>query len=184
MAPILGTTPQPLYYISALTGSVMVFGGLWLIFKEKIYIDRETKTVTEVEIPFVGKLKTNVPALVFFVLGFIPLIYPIVKSAKSTPDIPLTGNVTSGDNPVVVYAAIAHDYLDKGGAFTLNVPFFGDDSREYKIIYAVPGTSLFTVDNVPLAGQRPISMQPYDITVPKTTTFKPGNIAQKPAEYK
>jgi hypothetical protein len=182
MRAILGITPVPLYYISAIAGFVMVAGGMWLIYKEKIYIDRESKTITEVKTPL-GTFKTNIPALVLFVLGFVPLFYPIVKSAESTPEIPLEGNVTSGDNPVVVYAAITSDYLDKGGAFTLKVPFFGDDSKEYKIIYNVVGTSLFKADTVSLTSRSPVKMEPYDISVPKVVTYEPGKVAKKPAGF-
>ena len=34
---------------------------IWLIYKEKIFIDRETKQITEIEIPGGWKFRTNIP---------------------------------------------------------------------------------------------------------------------------
>ena len=51
----------PLYYLCSVAGLVMVVGGIWLIYKEKIFIDRETKQITEIEIPGGWKFRTNIP---------------------------------------------------------------------------------------------------------------------------
>jgi len=128
----------PLLYLSAAAGLVMVVGGIWLIYKEKIYIDRETKQVTEVETPF-GKFKTNVPALVLFVLGFVPLIYPIAKSVQFFKQVQIEGAVKADKFPVTVYAIIKLDTLQKDGHFVLPVPQL-QDVPDYRILYLVNGT--------------------------------------------
>jgi hypothetical protein len=74
----------PLYYLSSFAGLVMVAGGIWLLYKQKIYIDSESKQVIEVELP-IGKFKTNLPVLVLFALGFVPLIYPLVLCHNMFP---------------------------------------------------------------------------------------------------
>jgi len=183
MREILGVTPEPLYYISAVAGFVMVAGGMWLIYKEKIYIDRESKTITEVETPF-GKFKTNIPALVLFVLGFYPLIYPIVKSASVTAEVPVRGEVKCNHYPVEVVAVIDSDVVDKEGSFTLKVPFFGGDNKAYKIIYYFAGNILDTARVSPTS-KSPITMESksYDFSAPNAVTFKPGNVAEKPAGF-
>jgi hypothetical protein len=92
----------PLYYLSSLAGLIMVAGGIWLLYKQKIYIDKESNQVTEIETPL-GKFKTNVPALVLFALGFVPLIYPIVQSSGFAEEVRIMGNVKAGTFPVQVY---------------------------------------------------------------------------------
>src|SRR5215813_1014704 len=82
----------PLLYLCSLAGFSMVVGGIWLIYKEKIYIDRESKQVTEVKTPL-GSFKTNIPALVLFALGFVPLIYPIVKSTELASEVKIIGKI-------------------------------------------------------------------------------------------
>jgi hypothetical protein len=124
----------PLYYPCSLAGLIMVAGGIWLLYKQKIYIDRETKEVTEIDTP-VGKFKTNVPALVLFALGFVPLIYPIVQSAKVAKEIEFRGNVRGNAFPVQVYAVIRSDSLLGPRDFILRVPIVKQDGDDYKIVY-------------------------------------------------
>ncbi|MEA2599876.1 MAG: hypothetical protein QOF89_868 [Acidobacteriota bacterium] len=42
----MDTNALPLYYLSSFAGLIMVVGGIWLIYKEKIYIDSESKQVS------------------------------------------------------------------------------------------------------------------------------------------
>jgi len=44
--------------------------GFFALLKQKTYLDAQTGAVTtEIEVPFVGKLKTNAPALAFVIVG-------------------------------------------------------------------------------------------------------------------
>ena len=60
-----------LYAIAALS---IILGFIALI-KQKVYLDKDTKKQTELEIPILGKLKTNYPSLVFVFLGFFLVYY-------------------------------------------------------------------------------------------------------------
>ena len=40
-----------LYYLCSVACFVMVVGGIWLIYREKIYIDRESQKLVEVQTP-------------------------------------------------------------------------------------------------------------------------------------
>ena len=40
-----------LYYLCSGAGLLMVVGGIWLIYKQRIYIDRETNQITEIKTP-------------------------------------------------------------------------------------------------------------------------------------
>jgi len=68
---------QVIIYAISLLAIVLGFVAL---LKQKTYIDSETKNPTEIEIPTLGKLKTNYPALVFVFLGFAAAIFAFSKS--------------------------------------------------------------------------------------------------------
>lgn len=116
---------------SSLAGLIMVGGGIWLIYKEKIYIDRESKTITEIETP-IGKFRTNVPALVLFVLGFVPLIYPIYSSRQTQDEVYLNGDL-AGQGELVVYASIRTDSLSLPGPFQVRLPAL--DYPDVQLLY-------------------------------------------------
>lgn len=129
-----------LYYICSMTGFVMVAGGIWLIYKEKIYIDRESKQPIEIQSPL-GSFKSNYPALALFVLGFFPLVYPIYALQNLTDFVPvetvrIRGLVQANAHPVLVYAARAEDSLSADGDFLVPVPFIGTGD-DYKILLVV-----------------------------------------------
>src|SRR5215831_5729383 len=140
MNEILGFTPPPLYYISAIAGFVMVVGGMWLIYKEKIYIDRESNTVTEVKTP-IGTFKTNIPALLLFLMGLGLMFYPIFESAKQMATVKVAGEFTPQNYPqnkssIDIYVVVRSDKVTNPGKFNFPVPFLGSD-YSYKVLYVV-----------------------------------------------
>ncbi|MEW6086955.1 MAG: hypothetical protein AB1498_01455 [bacterium] len=141
----------PLYYLSSFAGLIMVAGGIWLLYKQKIYIDRESKEVTEIETP-IGKFKTNIPALILFALGFVPLIYPIIKSSEITEQVSIKGMVKANEYPVQVYAVIKSDSIMENRDFSLQVPVLKNITDEYKVIYLV-GNMVFE-DRADLKNQK------------------------------
>ena len=70
------------YYLCMMAGLIMVGGGIWLLAKKKIILDAKTGEVVDFDFPLVGKFKTNIPVLGLFLIGFIPLIYPIPTIPK------------------------------------------------------------------------------------------------------
>jgi hypothetical protein len=134
-----------LYYLCEFGGLVMIVGGILLIYKEKIYIDSTTNQVTEIDVPFFGKLKTNVPALALFALGFIPLIYPITR--VRTAYLQVRGSVTS-ELPVIVYAVVESKALTGvNGDFDLPVPVIENPSYTPEVIYIAGRSKDFIVDH-------------------------------------
>jgi hypothetical protein len=69
-----------------LAGLCFVLGMIALI-KQKTYIDTETRQPTEVEIPIIGKLKTNYPALIFVVIGGVLAAIPWYKECPVKTDV-------------------------------------------------------------------------------------------------
>jgi hypothetical protein len=67
-----------LYVISALS----IILGFIALLKQRTYIDADTKQPTEVEVPVLGKLKSNYPALVFVFLGFAASIFAFDRADR------------------------------------------------------------------------------------------------------
>lgn len=68
---------QIIMYIISISSIILGFVALIL---QKTYLDAATQKPTEVEVPILGKLKTNYPALVFVFLGFAAAFYSFQRS--------------------------------------------------------------------------------------------------------
>lgn len=142
-----------LFFLSTIAGFVMIVGGMWLIYKEKIYIDRESQQPIKIELPGHFSFTSNYPALALFVLGFFPLIYPFQKLTlltqyKLVKDVHIRGlihsdgvhDVVQPDVATIVYAARlpAYPLVRSGEEFTLGVPVI-DGTDEYEVMLVVNG---------------------------------------------
>ncbi|HXO28342.1 MAG TPA: hypothetical protein VOA80_13420 [Thermoanaerobaculia bacterium] len=140
---IMGSPTLALFYLSSLAGFVMVAGGVWLIYKEKLYIDKESREITEIEIPMFGKFRTNVPALMLFALGFVPLIFPMWRLSRELDKVHLLGSVEGAvmGNPVQVLAVAGTETLRNAREFELILPKDVAQSS-YTLIY-IQGSAIF-----------------------------------------
>lgn len=66
-------------YITLGISVLMIILGFIALLKQKIYIDADTQKATEIDIPILGKMKTNYPSLVFIFLGVLIIFYSIEK---------------------------------------------------------------------------------------------------------
>jgi hypothetical protein len=180
-----------LYYLCAAGGLVMIIGGIWLIYKEKIYIDRATNQVTEIDIPLFGRLKTNVPALALFALGFFPLFFPIYKS--QTQFWTIRGNVSSTLHPVIVYAVVATEAVGGDEDFNISVPKLAGSGYVPKVIYVAGPDPLVFQDSVDTKQQKQgvidlikkqISPSPQIVNqlIQQAGAFEP-DVVKPPAEF-
>jgi len=104
--------------------------GFIALLTQKVYIDRETNQPTELEVPFLGKMKTNFPALVFVIIGFVLSYTTFDKSYKKQVGWTVTGSFEKpvGDTTKInwreegtlslIPAKIRHDVLENG-TFTI-----------------------------------------------------------------
>lgn len=51
-----------------LAGGTLLLGVIYM-YKQKIYFDKDENAITVIEVPFLGKLKANFPAIVFCFIG-------------------------------------------------------------------------------------------------------------------
>jgi len=172
----------PLYYLSSLAGLVMVVGGIWLLYKQKIYIDSESKQVIEVELP-IGKFKTNLPVLVLFALGFVPLIYPLVLCHNMFPLLSLQGSVEGDAFPVQIYTVVRTDSLNQPGDFNLRVPQLENLDQDYKILYVVSGQPPVDYHLDFQKAEKGVLKLPVTKLVSNRPTYKPNALQPVPAEF-
>lgn len=127
----------PLFYLCAAAGLIMVIGSLWLIYTQKIFVDGESKQVTEIQTPF-GSFKTNLPAILLFVVGFFFLGFPVLKASELTRDVrrttEITGSVDSDEQPVIAYAVIAEQTMFGDKRFRLTVPIPSKGLPGYAVV--------------------------------------------------
>jgi hypothetical protein len=132
-----------LNYLCVAAGLIMVIGGIWLLAKQKIYIDRETKQEIAIELPGNVRFRSNVPALAFFVCGFIPILIPVFKLSPKTyhrvDHATINGTFHPQTDTVTTYACGLLDESSESKAeneaFKFNsVPFDRVENTSYKIV--------------------------------------------------
>jgi hypothetical protein len=174
-----------LFFMSTFAGLVMIVGGMWLIYKEKIYIDKESKQPIEVKLPGNFSFKSNYPALALFALGFFPLVYPFHELPLLTEyvhvnNVKVKGLVHADAFPALVYAArVPYPAIKTGEEFSLAVPFV-NAGEEYKILLIVNGHVLDSQTAVAAEG-REINIKFRDLIV-EPPAYK-GTVAPIPADY-
>jgi len=174
-----------LYYFVALAGFVMVVGGMWLLWREKIYLDQESKQPISVETPL-GKFTSNYPALALFALGFVPLIYPIVSINKLSDyvrveTVRIHGLAQGTSDATFVYATRAADVPSRNGDFRLVVPFLENDQNDYKVLLIVNGRVLDQVHASRTENKKDIEVKFRAVqTEPPAFT---GTVAPVPPEF-
>jgi hypothetical protein len=132
-----------IFVMTECAGFAMVVGGMFLIYKQKIYIDKESNQPIEIRLPGNFSFKSNYPALALFVLGFFPLIYPFheLSQLQEYPHVikvKLTGVPHLPVYPALVYASRAPSAVTQDGdSFNLVVPFIGASDPDYKVLLVV-----------------------------------------------
>ena len=120
-------------YICQFGGLLMVIGGMVLLYKQKIDINKITKQL-EISVPFFGKLRTNTPALALFVIGVVLLVLPIQQ--LKTEYLHVEQDVESNIHPVLVYAVVNTKSLPSGkGHLDLSIPILSTEDYSPELIY-------------------------------------------------
>jgi hypothetical protein len=132
-----------LFVVCSLAGFLLVAGSLYLLWKRIIFLDRESLSESEVELPGGFKIKTPVPVLVVFLLGVFLVVYPVYKNPQLCPDlsfhkktplemVELRGKVAT-DTDIEVYAVVDEQKANASDSFVLTVPYV--QNRHYVVRY-------------------------------------------------
>lgn len=124
-----------LLYTTQVAGIVLLVMTMILVAKRRIYFDAESKAVTEVELPFFGKVKTQAPALVLVLVGAVMVLVPLQKMGADTATV--EGTIDSGGRAVTVLVVpVPHYQQSVTGDFTLPVPLLSERVA-YRVKYIV-----------------------------------------------
>jgi hypothetical protein len=133
--------------VCQVAGIIMILGAIFLLFKEKIYLNAETKQPISVEVPFFGKLRVNSPAFGVFFLGVVAVAYPV--HFDHTNYVKVIGKVKSNTHPVIVYVASSQSTVGNGANLEVALPQLS--SKDYTpYIILVAGNAL-DYEPVPLS---------------------------------
>lgn len=131
--------PRLLIYILCIVGGfILLIGGLILVAKKKVLIDPATGAVVDIEVPVLGKLKTNIPGIAFFVLGCALVVYPTYQVDRLSPVFKITGRADAGGEILNVYVALRPDIIEKEKKeFLIQAPY-SEHAPKYEVLYISP----------------------------------------------
>ena len=163
---------KTLFILCSLAGLLMVAGSLFLLWRGRIYLDKEGNSVSEVELPLGIKFKTQFPVLVMFLFGafmlFIPIHYcpqlcanPRAHLLQPLEMVELHGKVNS-DKPVQVNVIAVERTTDARQGINVAVPYFQNGHYTIKY-YNTCGEPMYS-ENVDLrAGEMEHQLIGYDL---------------------
>ena len=109
--------------------------GFIALLKQKNYIDTQTKSVTDIEIPFLGRLKTNYPSLVFLFLGIFVSVYTFHRSQTNKQVWEVSGTFSDPQRRITDWASgelnikpssIITKTVDENGNFSFQIVIDAD----------------------------------------------------------
>ena len=168
--------------LAAVAGAIVMISTMVLIGMRRIYVDKETKEVTEIDFPLLGKMKTQSPALFLIAVGFMLTGYAVYQDAtlwsksmtETTPGT-LEGEIESmGRTQRCWFWQFLRNMrtLDRGsGKFSIPVPLL--PSTNYQVRYEVD-QQVFPVQ-VDFSNNR-IQAQPFHYTRPQVPDELPQNL--------
>ena len=170
----------PILYLCALGGLVLVVGCLWLLATARIVLDRQTRQVSEIELPLGFKLKTHVPVLVLFVLGGGLLVYAAQEVRNFGEEVSVDGDVAGPRSEFQLYAAVTSASLPSAGRFSIALPVT-HPPRKYMLIFTMDGKVIHhqLVD----PGRRKQELPRLEITPGEEEVALIGEIHPLPAGY-
>jgi len=151
-------------YLCAGGGLLLVVGCLWLLFSQRVVLDKETGQVTQVELPMGFKLATNVPIVILFFLGGFLLVYAAQEVRNFGEEVSVDGDVAGTKSDVQLYASVASQSLPGSGPFTLPLPVT-HPQRKYMLIFTMNGKVIFHTLVDPAKAKQHLA--PLDITPPE-----------------
>lgn len=136
--------------ISLVVGAVMLFVALWLLCKEKVFVNEQTREVVAFNLPFLGKLSTHSPAFAVLLIGAAFVAWPLYKHYETPPKLRVSGRIMLHDSPTVsgisnvfvgVLPTSSHATVTlSDGTYTLSIPK-GTSGETYQALAHVPNSN-------------------------------------------
>jgi hypothetical protein len=115
--------------ICQVVGAILLVFTLFLLYKGRVYLDKETRQPIEFEFPVIGKVKSQSPAFLMILVGAAMVVAPIPW--RDPPKYPLEGEISAGDKSVTMQiVAVPHYQLTQHGPgrFEIRIPQLSDAS--------------------------------------------------------
>jgi len=175
-----------LLYVAQASGLILILGALFLLWKEKIFLDAETKEILFIELPWFGKLRTNAPSFALFVFGLAAIIYPIYLT--HTQYIKVKQHISSDAPPVVIYAVVQErSILNNDEDYELDVPILNTENYEPQLLYFAGSASSNALVDLQTQKQGVIKLDPKIIRLGGQVKNPPVVVTEvipKPNEFK
>ena len=106
-------------------GCAAMYVGAYLLRHQKVYLDSGTGGVVDIEIPWLGRFRTNYPALAFLVVGAALVIYPVRYPFNAPPTVAISGRITAQNGAGLALIPVSiisyRTFTDSDGAYSLDV---------------------------------------------------------------
>jgi hypothetical protein len=150
------------YIFSSTTGLVTVAGSLLLLWRGRIFLDKQTNQPTSFEVSNWIKFSSQSPVLGMLLLGVVLLIYPVYQAKNvcvnpalhklRIPEIvTITGQVKT-DVPTDLYAIVG-EQKSATNTVSLTVPYISD--RPYFIFRSAADGGLYSLGSITLPDTQP-----------------------------
>jgi hypothetical protein len=135
--------------VSLVVGVIILFTGLWLLCKEKVLVNEQTREVVAFELPIFGKLSTHSPAIAILLIGAAFVAWPLYKHYENPPTLWVSGQISLQNGQTVsgipnvfigVLPTSSHATVTlSDGTYSLKIPQ-GASGETYQALAHVPNS--------------------------------------------
>lgn len=135
----MNISENPLLLFAQGAGILLLLSVILLLYNRRIYVDADTKEPIQFELPIVGKLKTQNPVIILFLIGAGLVLYPVYLSTIACGEqATVEGEIGVTSKPVTVSVVPLPRFqvtLQRGGQFKMQIPLMqGVNYRAYFIV--------------------------------------------------
>ncbi len=130
--------------ICMIGGVLAMLGGVAFLFKQKVVVDAEGH-VTEVEIPFFGKIRSNYPSVGIALIGAALSAYTLEQTSQTSPKVDFLAQVRSGEaqaSPLPFHIGVVPQEYFRAGMFNSDgvgqIGFNVDAGKDYQVVILRP----------------------------------------------
>ena len=140
--PIMNISANLLLLVAQGAGCFLLASVVWLLHNRRIYVDADTKEPIEFDLPVIGKLKTQNPVIMLFLIGAGLVMGPVwLSNGELTPykQATVEGEIET-NKPVTVTVVPLPRFqatLQGSGPFKMLIPVMPEVN--YRVWFSVDG---------------------------------------------